>query len=74
VSSVSRDRLIDEATRQPYFLAQIAIRDTNLPQRLKNTLIAGMQAEVIIPTGERTILQYLVQPLGDAFAKTFRER
>jgi hypothetical protein len=33
-----------------------------------------MQAEVIIPTGERTILQYLVQPLGDAFAKTFRER
>ena len=74
VSSVSRDRLIDEATRQPYFLAQIAIRDTNLPDRLKNTLIAGMQAEVIIPTGERTILQYLVQPLGDAFAKTFRER
>lgn len=74
VSSISSDRLIDEATRQPYFLAQIAIRDTNLIDRLKETLVAGMQVEVIIPTGERTVLQYLVQPLGDAFARTFRER
>jgi HlyD family type I secretion membrane fusion protein len=74
VSTISRDRLIDEGTRQPYFLAQIAIRDTNIPERLKETLSAGMQVEIIIPTGERTVLQYLVQPLGDAFAKTFRER
>lgn len=74
VSSISGDRLIDDATRLPYFLAQIAIRDTSLSDRLKETLVAGMQVEVIIPTGERSVLQYLVQPLGDAFAKTFRER
>jgi len=74
VSSVSRDRLIDDSTRQPYFLAQILIRDTNIPMSLKDVLSAGMQVEIIIPTGERTVLRYLVQPLGDAFAKTFREK
>lgn len=74
VNTISRDRLIDEATRQPYFLAQISIRDTNIPDKLKESLSAGMLVEVIIPVGERTVLQFLVQPLGDAFAKTFREK
>lgn len=74
VGAVSRDRLIDETTRQPYFLAQIAIGDTNLPERLRLSVTAGMQVEVIIPTGERTVLQFLLQPLTDAFARTFRER
>jgi HlyD family type I secretion membrane fusion protein len=74
VSTISRDRMIDEATRQPYFLAQILIGDTNIPEKLKESLSAGMQVDIIIPVGERTVLQFLVQPLGDAFAKTFRER
>jgi len=74
VSTISRDRLIDDATRQPYFLAQILIGDTNIPDKLKETLSAGMQVEIIIPVGERTVLQFLLQPLGDALAKSFRER
>jgi HlyD family secretion protein len=73
VRNVSRDRLMDEATRQPYFLAQISINDTDLPPDLKERLRAGLPAEVVIPTGERTVLQYMVQPLQDAFRRTFRE-
>jgi HlyD family type I secretion membrane fusion protein len=74
INTVSRDRLYDETTRQSYFLAQISISDTDIPNELKEALSAGMQVEVIIPTGERTVLRYLVQPLTDAMAKTFRER
>ncbi len=74
INTMSRDRLYDEASRQVYFLAQISINDTDIPAQLKDALSAGMQVEVIIPTGERTVLHYLVQPLGDALAKTFRER
>ena len=74
VRSVSNDRLIDEMTRQPYFLAQIAVVDTDLPEELNNRLRAGMPAEVVFPTGERTVLKYLFQPLEEAFRATFREK
>lgn len=74
ISIVSRDRLIDEATKMPYFHAQIAIRDTDIPKDMQGRLTAGMPAEVVVPTGERTVLQFLISPLTDVFAKTFREK
>lgn len=74
VRSMSHDRLIDDMTRQPYFLAQILIKDTDLPEDLQLRLRAGMPAEVVFPTGERTVLQYLMQPLTEAFRGTFREK
>lgn len=74
ISVVSRDRMTDEVTKMPYFLVQIAIRDTDIPQEMKGRLTAGMPAEVVVATGERTVLQFLVSPLTDVFAKTFREK
>ena len=74
VRSVSSDRLIDDMTRQPYFLAQIATTDTDIPEDLNQRLRAGMPAEVVFPTGERTVLQYLVQPLREAFRNAFSEK
>lgn len=74
VRTVSSDRLIDEMTHQPYFLAQIATLDTDIPPELNQRLRAGMPAEVTFPTGERTILEYMISPLRDAFRNTFRER
>jgi hypothetical protein len=32
-----------------------------------------MPAEVFITTTERTLLQYLLQPITQTFARTFRE-
>jgi HlyD family type I secretion membrane fusion protein len=72
VESVSRDRLVDEATRQPYFLAQVVA--TDLPDDIRDRLVAGMPAELIFPTGERTVLNYLTRPLRDRMAGAFRER
>lgn len=74
VDTVSFDRLIDDATHQPYFLAQIAISHTDIPAELEGRLRAGMPAEVIFPTGERTVLEYLVHPMRDAMSETFREK
>ena len=37
-------------------------------------LYPGMPAEVFIETGERTVLQYLVGPLTDMIAHTWREQ
>jgi HlyD family secretion protein len=43
--------------------------------RLKDLrLVPGMPAEVFIRTHERTPLQYLLKPLREQIARTFRER
>jgi HlyD family secretion protein len=72
VESVSRDRLIDEINRQPYFLAQVAVED--IPEKLRDHIVAGMPADLVFPTGERTVLNYLLRPLQDRMNSAFRER
>jgi HlyD family secretion protein len=72
IDTVSQDRLTDEATKQPYFLAQVTADD--VPNDVRDRLIAGMPAEVIMPSGERTILDYLVKPMKDRMRNALRER
>ena len=72
VESVSRDRMVDETTRQPYFLAQVVVN--KIPDDVREHLVAGMPAELVFPTGERTVLNYLVRPLQDRMSGAFRER
>jgi epimerase transport system membrane fusion protein len=75
--SVSADRLMDEADgrKVPYYLARVEIPAEGL-QALTNAklvLLPGMPAEVLVTTGERTMLQYLVAPLSDTVARSFRQ-
>ncbi len=74
IRSVSQDRLADEATHTPYYLSIIEVDEGKLPPELQGRLRAGMPAEVIMPTGSRTALQYIVGPLTSALHKTMRER
>lgn len=73
ITSVSKDRLTDEQTKQPYFLARITVADREVPREISGSLSAGMPAEVMIPTGERTVASYLVRPLENRFRKALRE-
>jgi HlyD family secretion protein/epimerase transport system membrane fusion protein len=74
VRTVSADRLIDEATRQPYYLARVAVDRPTL-QRLAPgiDLIPGMPVEVLVVTERRTMLDYLLRPFDDALWRSFRE-
>jgi hypothetical protein len=74
VESVSADTLLDDATRQPYYLARLRIDQNAIPPDLARKLTPGMPADVLISTGQRTMLQYLVQPLTDRIATSMRER
>jgi len=73
LASISRDRMIDEATKQPYFLGLIDLSHEAIDPRARDKIVAGMQADVIIATGERTALEYLVDPLTDSLDKSFRD-
>ncbi|MFG1228201.1 HlyD family type I secretion periplasmic adaptor subunit [Xanthobacter wiegelii] len=74
LGSVSRDRLVDETTHQPYFLARVGVDETDVPAELRGRLQPGMDAEVAFHTGSRTVLSYLLRPLSDAMARSFTER
>ena len=43
-------------------------------EAIAEKLVAGMPAEVVVPTGERTVLAYLVTPLVERFHTSMRER
>jgi HlyD family type I secretion membrane fusion protein len=73
IISISQDRLIDEATKQPYYLALIDVPEENIPPHYRGKLTSGMNADVIMPTKERTALDYLIEPLRNRMRKAFRE-
>ena len=73
VTSVSADRLIDQATQQPYFRARLQITD-QLPEGVTvSQLYPGMPVEAFISTGERTFAEYLARPIIDSFQRAFTE-
>ena len=74
LESVSRDRLIDEATKQPYYLGLVTVNKIDVPKELQSRIRAGMPAEVIVAAGERTVLSYIVSPLSNALRKSFTEQ
>lgn len=73
VSYISPDSLADERTGQHYYTARVSIPSEQLALLEGQALTPGMPADVMIVTGERTALQYLMQPLTDSFRSAFRE-
>ncbi|WP_245422399.1 HlyD family type I secretion periplasmic adaptor subunit [Alsobacter soli] len=73
VRAVSADAVRDELTRQPYYEVRVSVRVDSFPSELRRKLIPGLPAEVVVSTGERTVLAYLVQPFTDALRRGMRE-
>ncbi len=73
--TVSADRLNDEQNKTSYYLARVEVDKTGLEDLRKNDLILvpGMPAEVLINTGDRTFVEYLMKPLTNIFARSFNE-
>ena len=74
VLQVSADRLTDTKTGTGYYLAQVKVDEQELAELKDVRLAPGMPALVMIPTGERSALDYLLRPLTDSLRKSFREQ
>jgi len=59
---------------QAYFMVRITLLAEEVARLANIRLVPGMPAEAFIQTHERTPLQYLLKPLHDQIARTFRER
>ena len=74
LTHVSADQSKDEKTNQIYYLVRVALSEQEVRRLGVLKLVPGMPTEVFIQTGERTPLQYLLKPLREQIARTFRER
>ena len=72
---VSADSFIDEETKELFYEVKAQLNNEGMEQiRLYNfNLISGMPAEMMINTGTRTVLSYLLKPLVDRFNRSFNE-
>jgi HlyD family secretion protein len=59
---------------QPYYTVRIALPGDEVARLKDIHLVPGMPADIFIQTHERTPLQYLLKPLQEQIARTFRER
>ena len=72
VLQVSADRLVDEQTGMPYYEAEVAL-DPGQPELVELNLQPGMPAEVMIVTGQRTAMDYLLKPIVASLGRALRE-
>jgi protease secretion system membrane fusion protein len=76
VISVSGDLLTEQTNLGPmsYFLARVEVTPEGMKSLGHHQMQPGMPAEVIIKTGERTLLTYLLHPLTRRMASSMKEQ
>ncbi len=74
VTYVSADTSRDQQTNVPYFTVRVALSDDEIRRLAGLQLVAGMPAEVFMQTGSRTMLNYLLKPIGDQMRRAFVEQ
>jgi protease secretion system membrane fusion protein len=74
VTSVSGDLITESQPPMSYFLARVEITPEGMGTLGNRKMHPGMPAEVIIRTGERTMLTYLLNPLTRRIAASMKER
>ncbi len=73
VINVSADAFTDENTGASYYTARVEVTPEGRANLDGLALVPGMPVEVFIATGSRTFLQYLMKPVTNALARSFRE-
>ena len=73
VNTVSADRLTDPQTGLAYYLARIEL-NSDSPGLMGVSLQPGMSTDVMIRTGARTPVEYLVAPITRYLDKALREK
>src|SRR5690606_14005036 len=64
----------DDPRVEAYYIARVEVPDSEIPAEIRGRLVPGMPAEIIFVTGERTLVQYLLKPIQDAFSKGLLEQ
>ena len=73
IDSISADILTDPAGKYSYYLARVSITPEGMKTLGKRQLQPGMPVEVVIKTGARSLLTYLLHPLLKRISASMKE-
>ncbi len=73
VSRISPTSVVDDKSGFAFYRVSISLTDEELKRLGDKSIVPGMPVEAVIPTAERTVLDYLVKPLTDNLSHVFRE-
>ena len=75
VRLVGADRLPPTPPKFPeeYYLVQLETTPEGQALLQQNQIVPGMPVEVIVKGGERSFMSYMLKPLTDRFARSFKE-
>ena len=73
VSFVSPDITTDQKSNSTFYTVRIVLSEDERHRLGSSQLIPGMQAEVFVQTGKRTMLSYLMKPITDQLHRAFVE-
>ena len=73
VASVSGDLLTDAQTNVSYYLARVKLTAEGMKSLGSRQLQPGMPVEIVIKTGERSLLTYLAAPMLKRMAGSLKE-
>ncbi|MCA1951460.1 MAG: HlyD family type I secretion periplasmic adaptor subunit [Hyphomicrobiales bacterium] len=74
VTAMSRDRIVENGGKDVYFAADVTVNKETVPKEISERLSAGLSADIVITTGERTVMSYLLKPITERFWTSMRER
>ena len=70
---ISPDTTVDPKTGQTYYTVRVALDPREIARLGSIKLVPGMPVEMFVKTGDRNVLSFLLKPLNDQIARTFRE-
>jgi protease secretion system membrane fusion protein len=73
VQSVSSDRHEPSPPTPPYYLARVEVTPEGVAQLQGRKLRPGMSADVVIKTGERSFMTYLMDPISRRLFESLKE-
>ncbi|TAD86755.1 MAG: HlyD family type I secretion periplasmic adaptor subunit [Alphaproteobacteria bacterium] len=74
IIQISPSTFLDERN-QPYYRVRIELDQPHIgPNPERNRILPGMTVQADIPTGEKTLMEYLFRPIYLATHEAFRER
>lgn len=72
LSRVSADASTDPQTGASYYTVRASLGRAEIARLAGKALVPGMPVETFIQTGSRTALAYLIKPIEDQLARSFR--
>lgn len=73
VTYISADVLTSERDGSKHYIVRVSVPEAELLRLEDRELQPGMPAEVLIRTGERTAIAYLMQPIVESMNRAWRE-